>query len=253
MIRALVAAVAATLVAAAPAPAVTADRHTPVPVLLYHHVSTAPRDADSPALYVPARLFARQMAALDRAGYTPVTLGRAWRHWQSGAPLPAKPVVLSFDDGFADQYRTAARTLRARGWPGVLNLQVGRLDEEGGLTEAQVRRLLRDGWELGAHSMSHADLTTVGAEQLESEVTGSREQLERTFGVPVDFFCYPYGRFDAAVKAAVRAAGFLGATTTRRGAASPADGAYTLDRLVVTGNYSPARLLRTVRAPSARR
>lgn len=253
MIRALAVAVAATIAGAAPAPAAAAERHTPVPVLLYHHVSTAPRDADSPALYVPTRLFARQMAALDRAGYTPVTLGHAWRHWRRGAPLPSKPVVLSFDDGFADQYRSAARILRARGWPGVLNLQVGRLDATDGLTEAQVRRLLREGWELGAHSLSHADLTKVDADQLESEVAGSRELLERTFGVAVDFFCYPYGRFDAAVKAAVRAAGYLGATTTRRGAASPADGAYTLDRLVVTGNFSPARLLRTVRATSARR
>jgi peptidoglycan/xylan/chitin deacetylase (PgdA/CDA1 family) len=249
--RALAAALAAALTGAAPAPA--AERDTPVPILAYHHVAAPPRDARSPALHVRPRLFARHVAALDRAGYTAVTLGRAWRHWEDGAPLPRRPVILSFDDGYADQYRYAARTLRARRWPGVLYLQTARLGAAGGLAHAQVRRMLAAGWELGAHSVTHPDLTAVGPEQLEDEVAGSRLALERAFGEPVDFFCYPYGRFDAAVQAAVQAAGFLGATTTRRGAASPRDGAYALDRIVVTGSFSPARLLRTVRATSTRR
>jgi peptidoglycan/xylan/chitin deacetylase (PgdA/CDA1 family) len=250
VIRVLALALAATATAAAPAPA--AVRETPVPILIYHHVATPPK-GDSAALWVPRRRFARHVEALDRAGYTAITLGRAWRHWSSGAPLPKRPVILSFDDGFGDQFRNAAPVLRARGWPGVLYLQVGRIGADGGLSEPQVRRLLRDGWELGAHSMSHADLTTVDAAQLEEEVAGSRTLLQQTFGVPVDFFCYPYGRHDAAARAAVQAAGYLGATDTRRGAASPQDGAYSLDRIVVNGTFSAARLLRTVRATSARR
>jgi peptidoglycan/xylan/chitin deacetylase (PgdA/CDA1 family) len=225
-------------------------RETPVPILLYHHVAKAPRDP----LYVSPRLFRRHVAALERAGYTAVTLEQAWRHWEEGAPLPPKPVVLSFDDGYADQYTAAAKILRARRWPGVLNLQTGRLGTRGGLSRRQVRRMLRDGWELGAHSITHADLVGLGAERLEQEVAGSRRILRRAFpGEPVAFFCYPYGRFDDAVVAAVRAAGFAGATTTRRGAASPADGAYTLDRMVVTRSFSPARLLREVGATSGRR
>ncbi|HEX2085003.1 MAG TPA: polysaccharide deacetylase family protein [Solirubrobacteraceae bacterium] len=249
-------AAAAALVAllAAAAPAQGAVRDTPVPILLYHHVADPPASAERRALYVGPRLFARQVAALERAGYTAVTLGRVWRHWEEGRRLPRRPVVLSFDDGFADQFRNAARTLRARRWPGVLNLWVEHLGQPGALTTAQVRRMLRDGWELAAHSMTHADLTTVAPERLEQEVAGSRAALRRAFpGEPVDFFCYPYGRLDAAVEAAVQAAGYLGATTTRRGAASPADGAYRLDRIVVTGNFSPARLLRTLRATSGRR
>ena len=249
-------AAAAALVAllAAAAPAAAAQRDTPVPILVYHHVATAPADASSRALYVPARLFARHVAALDRAGYTAVTLARAWRHWEDGTELPRRPVILSFDDGFADQYANAAPVLRARRWPGVLNLQTRRLGARGGLTRRQVRRLLLDGWELGAHTVTHVDLTTVGPEELEAEIAGSRTALRRAFpGSPLDFFCYPYGRYDSAVLAAVLAAGFTGATTTRRGAASPADGAYALDRMVVTGNFSPARLLRDIRATSGRR
>lgn len=251
MIRAAAAALLALLAVAAPAPA--AVRDTPVPILLYHHVATAPADARSPGLYVERRLFARQMAALDRAGYTAVTLGRAWRHWEEGTRLPDDALIVSFDDGFADQHRNALPVLDELGWPGVLNLQTRRLGVRGGLSARQVRGMLRQGWELGAHSVTHADLTTLTPERLEAEVAGSKRALERAFRLTVDFFCYPYGRFDAAVQAAVRAAGFLGATTTRRGAASPADGAYALDRIIVTGNFSPSRLVRAVRATSGRR
>jgi peptidoglycan/xylan/chitin deacetylase (PgdA/CDA1 family) len=250
----LAAAAALCALLAGAAPAAGAVRETPVPILLYHHVATPPADARSPALYVPPRLFARQVAALRRAGYTAVTLGHAWRHWQDGARLPDRPVILSFDDGYADQYSNAAVALRGLRWPGVLNLQTRRLGVAGGLTRARVRRMLRDGWELASHSVTHPDLTTLGPEELRAEVAGSRAALRQAFPRrPVDFFCYPYGRHDAAVEAAVRDAGYLGATTTRRGAASPADGSYALDRMVINGNFSPERLLRELGATSGRR
>lgn len=227
---------------------------TPVPILTYHHVAKAPDGAANPALYVSPRLFARQVAALRRAGYTAVTVRRALRHWEKGTPLPERPVVLSFDDGFADQYRNAAPILRRRGWPGVLYLQTARLDAPRGLTRRQVRRMLRDGWELGAHTVSHADLTTLDGEPLAAEVGGSREALRRAFpAAAVESFCYPYGRFDDEVLAAVRAAGFAAATTTRRGAAAPDDGLHTLDRIVVGRFSTPRRLLAAIRATSARR
>ena len=208
----------------------------------------APKRAPSTALYVGSRLFARQMTALRRAGYEAVTLDDVWAHWHEDAPLPRRPVVLSFDDGYASQYRTAAPELRRRGWPGVLNLQVDRVGAPGGLTRAQVLRMIDRGWEVGAHTFTHPDLRTVDPERLEREVAGSRATLAADLGVPVDFFCYPYGRFDATVQAAVRAAGFKGATTTRRGLASPEDDPYALDRIIVTRNHPPRRLLRLVGA-----
>jgi peptidoglycan/xylan/chitin deacetylase (PgdA/CDA1 family) len=223
---------------------------TPVPVLTYHHVAER-RPADP--LYIAPRRFARHVAALDRAGFEAVTLDRMWRHWERGAPLPERPVVLSFDDGFIDQYRNAARTLRSRRWPGVLYLQSGRLDVEGGLTRRQVRRMLRDGWELGAHSVTHPDLTTVGPQELTAEVAGSRDALRRAFpSEQVNFFAYPYGRFDPDVLSAVREAGFFGALTTRRGAAALwDDGPFTLDRMVITGSFTAKRLLREVRGATS--
>ena len=238
------AALAAALALAAP------GSDAPVPVLTYHHVA-----AKADPLYIDPRRFERHLAALDRAGYTPITLARAWRAWETGAQLPAKPVILSFDDGFADQHRNAAPALRKRRWPAVLFLQTNRIGVRGGLSRRQVRRMLRDGWELGAHTVTHPDLTGLPAERLEEEVAGSRGELRRAFpSEPVDFFAYPYGRHDAAAFQAVVDAGFTGALTTRRGAAEPGDGPFTLDRMVITGSFTTKRLLREVRgATSARR
>ena len=226
--------------AGAPAePAAAAVKAGEVPILTYHRVGSSPR-------------FARQVAALERHGYEAVTLGRVWQSWRGEATLPRRPVVLTFDDGYLSQYRTAARTLRARDWPGVLNLQVERLGAAGALTRAQVRRMLADGWELDSHTLSHPDLTKVGAKRLRRELVGSRAAIAREFGVTTNFFCFPYGRFDAAAKAAVRAAGYLAATTTHRGVASPGGDPFELPRVSVSTRTSPAALLRKLRAAARR-
>ncbi len=205
-----------------------------VPILTYHRVGSSPR-------------FAGQVAALERKGYEAVTLGRVWQAWRGEASLPRRPVVLTFDDGYLSQYRTAARTLRARRWPGVLNLQTDRLGVAGGVTRKQVRTLLSDGWELDSHSVSHPDLTEVGPARLRRELAGSRDAIAREFGVTPSFFCFPYGHADAAAEAAVRAAGYLAATTTRRGVASPRGDRFALPRISVSVRTAPSALLRAVR------
>jgi len=219
-----------------------------VAILAYHHIGAAPRDAARPELWVRPAQFRRQLAALDRAGYAAVTLDRVWRAWHGGPGLPAHPVVLSFDDGYASQAKVAAPALRAHGWPAVLNLQVRRIGARGGLAKRAVRALLRAGWELDAHSITHPDLTRVSNARLDREVAGSRRALQRTFGAPVDFFAYPYGRQSARVRAAVRRAGFLGATTTRPRFAGAGTDPFALGRVLVPAGRSPRVLLQLLRA-----
>jgi peptidoglycan/xylan/chitin deacetylase (PgdA/CDA1 family) len=221
----------------------------PVPILTYHELRAAPAPPRSPAsstLWVPRARFDAQMRALARAGYHGVTLSQAYAAWHGGPALPAHPVVVSFDDGYASQFTVAEPELRRLGWPGVLNLETARLTARGGLSPARVRVLLGDGWELASHTLTHPDLTKVGATRLRREVSGSRRDLRRLFGVAVHFFCYPYGRADAAVRAAVRRAGYEGATTTHAGVARPGE-AFTLPRIGVGPRDTPARLLRRLR------
>ncbi len=95
--------------------------------------------------------------------------------------------------------------------------------------------MIEAGWELAAHTIDHSDLTTLDAVALEEEVAGSREILRREYGVPVKNFCYPAGRFDATVIAAVEAAGYVGATTEIRGYAE-SDAPYELARFEILGS-----------------
>jgi peptidoglycan/xylan/chitin deacetylase (PgdA/CDA1 family) len=219
------------------------SHHGPVPILMYHVVGAPPVGAAYPALFVTPALFAAQMHALRAAGWTAVTLGEAYGSWHGGPGLPSRSVVVSFDDGYRGQATAAARILGALGWPGVLDLEVHNLHVAGGLHPLEVRRMLAAGWELASHTLTHPDLTTVDAARLRRELAGSRALLGSRFGVDVRFFCYPAGRFDARVEAAVRAAGYEAATTEVPGTASATSPPYALPRIRVDGGESPAALL----------
>jgi peptidoglycan/xylan/chitin deacetylase (PgdA/CDA1 family) len=243
-----VAAAVVALAVVAPAggaPAARAASGPPVPILMYHHIAPAPAGVRLPALWVSPEAFAAQVRGLQRAGYRAVTLGRVWDAWHGRGRLPRRPVVLSFDDGYADQVASALPVLRRAHWPGVLNLALSYLPGMGG--EPAVRRLLHAGWELDSHSISHPELRKLAPARLRSEVAGSRTRIRRLFGITPRFFCYPSGHLDAAVAAAVRRAGYLAATTTRAGFATPRD-PLRLARVQVSRGMSAAGLLARLRA-----
>ncbi len=208
---------------------------------MYHVIADPPAGAAYPQLFVGEADFAAQMRWLARHGYRAVTLRDVWDHWHRGATLPPKPVVISFDDGYRSVAQAALPHLKARSWPGVLNLTVKNLRVSGGLSEFKVRMLLAAGWELASHTLTHPDLPSLDDRELAREVTRSRAVLRARFGVPVDFFCYPAGRYDARVIRAVRRAGYLGATTTVEGLARPGE-PYELRRVRVSGGDGVAGL-----------
>jgi peptidoglycan/xylan/chitin deacetylase (PgdA/CDA1 family) len=224
---------------------------TDVPILMYHVIGTAGPDTPYPGLWVAPVLFADQMSALAADGYTAVTLDAVLDSWDRRTALPQKPIVVSFDDGSFGQSRYAAPVLRGLGWPGVLNLVLHNLGSQG-ITAWRVRALVRDGWEIDSHSLTHPDLTTLDATALRHELTASRVEIHRLFGVPVNVFCYPAGRFDPRVERAVRAAGYRAATTELVGAATPDPAErYRLPRIRVAAGEPPATLLSSLRTARA--
>jgi peptidoglycan/xylan/chitin deacetylase (PgdA/CDA1 family) len=193
----------------------------PVPILMYHVIGNPPAGAPYPGLYVAPSDFKAQMAYLARAGYHPVALSQVWSYWHGG-PLPVRPVVLTFDDGYLGDYTVAAPVLHSRGWPGELDLLVANLHRHGwGLKTWQVQRMARQGWEIASHTLTHPDLNLLGAADLHSEVADSRTLLQHTFHQPISFFCYPAGDYDATVIAAVQQAGYLGALSELDAASDP--------------------------------
>jgi peptidoglycan/xylan/chitin deacetylase (PgdA/CDA1 family) len=230
-----VALLAATLPIMASAAAAPGSRSLQaVPVLMYHVVNAPPKGAPYPGLYVTRGEFAAQMRWLARHGFVGVTLQQVSDSWLQRGVLPARPVVISFDDGYRSQFTNALPILRRHGWRGVLNLDLSNLTGLWDLSPRMVRELVAAGWEIDAHSLTHPDLRTLSRDALRREVAGSREEIRRRFGVPANFFCYPSGRFNDEVRAAVKAAGYRGATTTEFGLARASE-PFTLDRVRIDG------------------
>jgi peptidoglycan/xylan/chitin deacetylase (PgdA/CDA1 family) len=219
-----------------------------VPILMYHVIAAPPAGAPFPGLYVEPAEFAEQMHALVSAGWHAVTLDQVEEYWRRGVSLGAgKPIVISFDNGYNSQYTQALPVLRSLGWVGDENLQLSGLPpSQGGLGAGQIRGLLAAGWELDTQGISHADLITLDAEALHNQVAVARATLQRRYHVPVNWFCYPSGHYDATVIAAVKAAGFTGSTTVVPGWAHPDDDPYRLHRLRVLGGTSGRGLLELV-------
>ncbi len=216
-----------------------------VPILMYHVINPPPAGAPFPGLYVPSEEFAEQMHALAQAGFHAVTMDQLWANWKEGAPLPSgKPIVLTFDNGYQSQYTNALPVLRRLGWVGVENIQLtGLPPSQGGLSAEQVRGLVSGGWELDTQGFSHADLITLDPSQLHYQVAVARSEVQRLYHVPVNWFCYPSGHYDAAVLAAVRAAGYRGSTTVVPGWAQPGGAPDRLPRLRVLGGTTGPQLL----------
>jgi peptidoglycan/xylan/chitin deacetylase (PgdA/CDA1 family) len=214
----------------------------PVPILEYHVLGAAPADEPYPDLYVSRPDFHKQMNWLDEHGYEAVTLDQVEAAWYHGGTLPSKPVVISFDDGYRPQFTYALPELRRHGWAGVLNLKA----EGSDLYPSNIEAMTAAGWELAAHTIHHLDLTELDAAQLDEEVAGSRKILRREYGVPVKNFCYPAGRFNATVIAAVEAAGYIGATTEIHGYADR-EHPYELDRFEILGSGGLAGMVADLR------
>jgi peptidoglycan/xylan/chitin deacetylase (PgdA/CDA1 family) len=216
-----------------------------VPVLMYHVIAAPPGGAPFPGLYVQPQEFAAQMQALKAAGWHAVTLDQLRAYRTKGARLPAgRPIVITFDNGYHSQYTEALPVLRKLGWVADENIQLSGLPpSQGGLTTGQVKSMVDAGWELDTQGISHADLITLDAAQLRYQIDSARKTIQRRYGVPVNWFCYPSGHYDATVIDAVRSAGYIGSTTVVPGWASPSSDPFRLPRLRVLGGTSPSALL----------
>lgn len=188
-----------------------------LPVLLYHHVGP-PRPGTLSGLTVSPRKFEQQVRWLARRGYQGIRPAD-WLRWrQEGKGLPDKPVLLTFDDGYADLVEYALPILKRYGFGAAVYIVTGQLggtnawDEVRGsgthrlMTAEQIRYWATQGIEFGAHSRTHADLTTLSVKELSEEVVGSGKDLESILGSRVVSFAYPYGFHNQAADDCVRGA-----------------------------------------------
>lgn len=197
-----------------------------VAVLGWHRI-----DVEGGGLAVSPGTFARQMELLDehRRHFPAIRLDRAGSFLAAGEQH-SRGVVLTFDDAWADNHTNALGPLSAHRLPATLYAPSRLLGEPGYMTRTQLLEMDGAGVTIGAHSRTHPDLRACSHSELEREVRGSKDDLEELIAKPVTSFAYPTGLLDERVLAAVVAAGFTSAVTTRAGWWRPATNALQIPR-----------------------
>lgn len=222
-----------------------------VPVLMYHAVTDRPARATRRLSVAPAA-FAQQLEMLAAHRCTPVTTAQLAAAWRGAGPLPPRPVLLTFDDGYAGVHTHALPELARHGFAASLFVTTGWLPgphHTGGaldtmLTWDQVRELAASGVEIGGHSHTHPQLDQLDEPELRTELVRCRELLaEATGEVPVSF-AYPFGYSSRRVRRAVRASGYDQALAVGNTLAGPGQGPYALTRLTVRRSTGPAEFER---------
>jgi len=217
-------------------------------VLTYHKVN----DLQPNPITVPTRTFARQMSLLSELGYQPVSLDAVIAHYVAGAALPRKAVLITFDDGYRDNLENAAPILLRHGYPAVIFIPTGFLEDdtplphETALLELGVRNptvrwsdfaaLEASGLRIESHGVSHTRLSELDPEEVTRELVTSKQRLEERLGREVEAFAYIKGTsldFGPEHPDLVRQAGYKLAFSAIFGANSPQSDRFQLRRYSV--------------------
>ncbi len=224
-----------------PTPVPLPDR-ADVPILMYHYISELPTDADRYRrdLTVTPERFEAQLQYLAQAGYHPISLTDLYLNLMEGYPLPPKPIVLTFDDGYRDAYEVAFPLLLKYGFTGTFFVLAtpAHFESPEYLTWAQMKEMSDAGMDIQSHGRDHVDLRNRSYDFLVYQTLGVQEAIEYHTGRPPRFFCYPSGKYDANLIAVLKSAGYWAAVTTEWGRTHTRDNLFELPRLRVRGGAS---------------
>jgi peptidoglycan/xylan/chitin deacetylase (PgdA/CDA1 family) len=216
----------------APAPGKPAS----VPILMYHHVQDLASDATELQLTwtVSPQNFDAQMALVARRGFHTITMGQLVAHLKGGKPLPAKPIVISFDDGWEEQYATAFPILKKYHLIGTFFVYTRPIDHGQFMTWAQLKEMSAAGMDVQAHTLTHPHLRTLPPDEAMKEIADSKSIIETHLGKPVVAFAYPFGEYNVSIIDMVKRAGYESAVTLAAGYQQRADELFTLHRIRVS-------------------
>lgn len=210
-----------------------------IPILMYHSIGINP----SSTLFVPPKVFHKQMDHLKNAGYHTMTF-KDLISWKTGEMIPDKPILITFDDGYLDNYKIVYPFLKKLQMKATIFTTSDFIGFPNHLNWDQIKEMERSGCiEIGAHTRRHSELTTNTPLQLVDEIWGAKQKMEKRLGHPVIAFAYPSGKFNQKVLQVVKRAGFDFAVTTKPGFAVKKQGFLTLHRVRIPGGQPIAAFI----------
>ncbi|MHB8155406.1 MAG: polysaccharide deacetylase family protein [Candidatus Omnitrophota bacterium] len=208
-----------------------------VPILMYHNV-----DNEEGTFFVSPENFAKQMEYIKKNGYQVISLDELVRSIQEKKPFKKNKVVITFDDGYKDNFQYAYPVLKKFSFPATIFLIsdfMGKTfsNKKEYLSWDEVILMSKDRISFGAHTKRHFYLGVIKDEKAAlEEIVGSKKAIEQKIDMPADYFCYPGGGFNEKAKELVMQAGYQGACTTNRGFAKFNREVYELKRIKVTNS-----------------
>jgi peptidoglycan/xylan/chitin deacetylase (PgdA/CDA1 family) len=213
---------------------------------MYHYISVPPDPSDKirVGLSVPPDVFESHLKYMSENGYHSITLDDLYFALTQGRPLPDKPVILTFDDGYEDAYTNAYPLLKKYHMTGTFFIITDFQDQArpGYMTWPQVEEMAAGGERFGSHTRNHADLRGRSIAYLVWQALGGKEEIQGHLGYHPRWICYPSGDYDSETIAVYKSANYWGGLTTEQGATHSTDGLFELTRVRVDGTYSAQAL-----------
>ena len=204
-----------------------------IPVLMYHSISTIPGNT----LGVPVQQFAEEMAWLHRQNYTTLSLEEFYEALVNKTPIPEKPIVLTFDDGYSDNYEAAWPILRPYGFKATFFVTTSSVGP-GMMNWDQLNLLVHEGNSVASHTVHHYDLATLSSQQQADELSLSKKDVETHLSNRVNALCFPSGRYNQTTLELMPKLGYTLGFTTESGKVHMGDNPQTLKRLRISGGMS---------------
>lgn len=216
-------------------------RSVKVPIIYYHYIGKNPNPADKlrDNLSVDPELFDQQMGYIASNGFTPITFDTLYAGLKGNTTLPAKPIIITFDDGYVDFYVNAFPILRKYNLHVTQFIPTGLIDTAYYLHWEQIKEMDKTGLiSFEAHTVAHANLPTLNEDEIRNQLVASKKTLEEELGKPVNFMAYPFGTSNEKVWQATKDAGYFGAAGTWGGDTESEGTLYDMPRIKIPGGIS---------------
>jgi peptidoglycan/xylan/chitin deacetylase (PgdA/CDA1 family) len=217
-----------------------------IPVLTYHSVG----NTNGNELIISPELLDKEMQWLKDNGYTTLTLAEAYRFFSENKPVPKKSVVLTFDDGYVDNYTLMYPILKKYGFKATIFVITDTVDKAPGyLTSAQLKELESNGISIESHTVHHNELDTLSYQSQLEEMKNSKLFLEGLLNKKVDYIAYPIGNYNDVTLQTAKEVGYKMAFSMDRGWSNTNNGIYKLHRVYMSAFYSMNTFVKRVTNP----